>query len=131
MTGEPPIADAERANYFHSLYHANVIVGLNTTALIEAAIFGKPVLSVAAPKQAKYRETLHFGHIEQGLLVVAGDLREHTHQVATALDSHGFSERCRRFVEQFVRPFGWDHPAGDRMADAVEILAASGRRNRS
>ena len=128
MTGESPIAGDERANYFHSLYHANVIVGLNTTALIEAAIFGKPVLSVAAPQKAKYRETLHVGHIEQGLLVVAKDLGEHTCQLGTALDSHGFSERCRRFVEEFVRPFGWDQSAGERMADAVEILAA---RNRS
>jgi hypothetical protein len=124
-TGELPVADDERANYFHSLYYADAIVGLNTTALIEAAIFEKPVLSVAAPKQAKYRETLHFGHIEKGLLTVARDLGEHASQVAEALDARGSSERGRRFVQEFVRPFGRDQAAGERMADVVESLAAN------
>jgi hypothetical protein len=122
--GEIPIDADERANYFHSLHYADVIVGLNTSALIEAAIFGKPVLSVAAPEKAKYRETLHFGHLEKGLLIVARNLREHVTQVAGALSTPGPSIRCQQFVEEFVRPLGREHSAGEGMADAVETLAA-------
>ena len=125
--GESPIADDGRANYFHSLHYADVVVGLNTSALIEAAIFGKPVFSVAAPEQAKYRETLHFAHLEKGLLTVARNLGEHVAQIADALSSPGLSVRCQHFVEEFVRPFGREHSAGNRMADAVETLAADCR----
>jgi hypothetical protein len=124
MSGETPVGDVERADFFHSLYYADVIVGLNTSALIEAAIFGKPVLSVAAAEKAKYRQTLHFGHLEQGLLVLARSLREHVDQIAGAFDATGPSPRCREFVESFVRPFGLEHPAGERMADDVERLVA-------
>jgi hypothetical protein len=129
-SGELPIGDDERANYFHSMLYADVIVGLNTSALIEAAIFGKPVLSVAEAKGAEYRETLHFGHLEKGLLIVARDHREHVRQIAEALRSPGFSDRCRQFVEEFVRPLGRDHSAGEHMADAVEKLARTGRGTR-
>ena len=121
--GEVPVGEDERANFFHSMLYADVIVGLNTSALIEAAIFGKPVLSVAEAKGAKYRETLHFGHLEKGLLIVARDHREHVRHIREALDAPGGSDRCRQFIDEFVRPLGRDHSAGDSMADAVETLA--------
>jgi hypothetical protein len=128
MNGESPVADQDRADYFHSLYYADVNVGLNTSALIEAAIFGKPVLSVAAPEKAKSRgETLHFSHLANGLLVIAKDLREHIEQVTAVLDVPGPSPRCLQFVEEFVRPFGREFPAGDRMAAVVEDLAVGGQ----
>jgi hypothetical protein len=123
--GEIPVGDDERANFFHSMLYADVIVGLNTSALIEAAIFGKPVLSVAGAKGARYRDTLHARHLEKGLLIVARDHREHVRHIARALDAPGASDRCRQFVEEFVRPLGRDRPAGDRMADTVESLAAA------
>jgi hypothetical protein len=124
-SGEAPVAEADRADYFHSLYYADAIVGLNTSALIEAAIFGKPVLSIASPSKAGYRPTLHFSHLERRLLVVATSLEDHVTQIATALDSPGPSPRCQAFVAEFVRPFGREHPASERMADAVEELAAT------
>jgi hypothetical protein len=128
LSGESPIDDEERADFFHSLYYADVNVGLNTSAMIEAAIFGKPVLTVAAAERAKLRgEPLHFAHLENGLLIVAKDLAEHVGQMAAVLDAGTPSPRCVEFVERFVRPFGRDHAAGDRMAEAAEALAAAGR----
>lgn len=124
--GETPVGDADRADYFHSLYYADVIVGLNTSALIEAAIVGKPVLSVASPRKAGYRPTLHFSHLERRLLIVAPDLPDHVEQIAAALDAPKPSPRCQAFVAEFVRPFGLEQPAGERMADAVEELATDG-----
>ena len=128
--GEIPAGDGERANFFHSMLYADVIVGLNSSSLVEAAIFGKPVLSVTSAKGARYRQTLHFGHLAKGLLIVAADHREHVRQIGDALRSPGFSDRCRQFVQEFVRPLGRDHSAGDHMAEAVEKLARTGRGTR-
>lgn len=129
--GEIPAGDDERANFFHSMFYADVIVGLNTSALIEAAIFDKPVLSVASPKGAEFHETLHFEHLEKGLLIVARDHREHVRHIGDALDAPGPSDRCRQFVQEFVRPFGRECSAGERMADAVEALTETHLRARS
>lgn len=125
---ESPVAEQDRADYYHTLYYADVSVGLNTSALIEAAIFGKPVLSVAAPEEAKPRgEPLHFDHLEKGLLIVAKDLPQHLEQIAAALDHAGPSTRCLQFVEEFVRPFGRECAAGECLAQVVEKLALAGR----
>ena len=42
-----------RADYFDSLYHSAVVVGLNTSAFIEAGILGRPVLHHPAARVAR------------------------------------------------------------------------------
>ena len=117
---ENPIEAESRMRYFHSLHFADVVVGLNSSSLIEAAILDKPVLSVEQPIEAHLRKTLHFGHLEQGLLRVGTDLAQHLEQLAETLNGKRSSERSRRFVREFVRPLGVDRPAGEAMAAAVE-----------
>jgi hypothetical protein len=121
-----PVADAARADFFDSLVHSAAVVGINTTAMIEAAIVGKSVLSVLAPEFAQ-ESTLHFHYLlEQngGFLHVASALDEHLEQLRGALDDDpSGAERRRRFVESFVRPRGLDRPATPILADAVERLA--------
>ena len=41
--GDLPVDVRSKSDYFDSLYHASVAVGLNTSAMIEAAILGHPV----------------------------------------------------------------------------------------
>jgi hypothetical protein len=129
---ENPVSDEARLRYFHSLYHSDAVVGLNTTSMIEAAILDKPVLSVRAPGSARVQQTVHFAHIEQGLLTVAPDLDTHVRQLSDVLHGEAPVRRSRAFVEAFVRPQGIERPAGVRMAELVEALvgcppAARGR----
>ena len=123
---ENPVSDEARMRYFHSLYYSDAVVGLNSTSMIEAAILDKPVLSIRAPGSARVRKTLHFAHIEDGLLTVAPDLDTHVQQLSEVLNGETPLQRSRDFVEAFVRPLGLDHPAGIRMAELVEALVASG-----
>ena len=128
--GSAPVDVDSRNEYFDSMYHSAAVVGLNTTAEIESAIVGRPVFSVLAPEFRDTQEgTLHFRHLREvngGLIQVTHDLDEHVAQIERAVqESPKHDERCRRFVEAFVRPYGLDVPATPRLVDALEGLAAT------
>ena len=118
-----------RRDYFDSIYHSAGVVGINTTAEIESAIIGRSVYTITAPEFSDTQGgTLHFEHLRQvngGLVHVAANLTEHTGQLDAALRNPGpDDERCRRFVEAFVRPQGLGVPSTPRLVDALEALAA-------
>ncbi|MGE0316188.1 MAG: hypothetical protein AB7P21_31625, partial [Lautropia sp.] len=118
------------ADYFDSMYHAAAIVGLNTSALVEAAIVDRPVLTILTPEFRDNQEgTFHFQHLldaEAGCLIAAPSLDDHTRQLAAAI-ANGHSAANRAFVERFIRPHGRASAATPRFVDAVERLAGTGR----
>jgi hypothetical protein len=63
--------------------------------------------------------------VNGGLLHLAASVPEHLEQLGAAVAAPGGAdERCRRFVEAFVRPHGADVPATPKLVDALEALAA-------
>jgi hypothetical protein len=114
------------AEFYDSIAHSSAVIGINTTAMIEAAIVGKPVLTILEPKFAQ-EGTLHFHHLLEengGFLHAASSLDEHLAQLRCVLDEGDEdTERRRRFVESFVRPRGIDRPAAPIFADELEALA--------
>ena len=128
--GYNPVDAGNRADFFDSLFHASAVVGINTSAMIEAAIVGRPVLSMLAPEFAGTQEgTIHFHHLlpeHGGFLRIAATLDEHVAQLADRL-RHPESSRAEtaRFVASFIRPHGVERPATPLFADAIERLAAS------
>jgi len=118
-----------RSEYFDSLFHASVVVGINTSAMVEAAILGRPVLSLSLPEFRQAQEgTLHFAHMlpeHGGFLELADSLDEHLEQVSAALaDPGAAARRNRQFVERFIRPEGIENPANPVLVGAIEELAA-------
>jgi len=126
--GAHPVGEQARADFFDTLVHAAAVVGINTTAMIEAAILEKSVLTVLVPSFAQ-EATLHFHHLLEengGFLHVATDLTEHERQLSAVLDEdEAGAARRRAFVASFVRPAGLDRPAAPIAAVAIEELAAS------
>src|SRR5262249_10836781 len=65
--GELPVTEKQRNDFFDTLYHSAAIVGLNTSAQIEAAIVGRPILALIDPEAPSSREgtleTLHFRYL--------------------------------------------------------------------
>jgi hypothetical protein len=124
--GVMPLAAEARADFFNTLAHSAAVVGMNTTAMIEAAILGKSVLSVLATGFVQ-ETTLHFKYLlaeNGGFLHVAKSLEEHVEQLRHVLyEDPAGTERCRRFVESFVRPGGLERPAATIAAAAIEELA--------
>jgi len=127
-TGVNPIGGSARAEYFDSIFHAEAVVGVNTSAMIEAGIIGRPVYSVKTEEFEDTQEgTLHFQHLKNaggGLLSLAADLDEHVVQLAGLLaDQGGSHERARKFMQAFIRPHGLDVAATPVVVSAIEELA--------
>jgi hypothetical protein len=108
-------------------------MGINTTAMIEVGAVGRPVFTVRAPEFAHTQDgTMHFRHLLEGrdgagLVQVADDLAAHVDQVAATLrDDAPSRARVARFIEEFLRPRGLDHPAVPLVADALEGVAIRG-----
>jgi hypothetical protein len=109
---------------FESIYHAGAVVGLNTSAEIEAGIVGRPVFTVVAGDEHADGQTatLHFHYLTRsqgGFVRVAASLAEHVAELAAELDAPQPPSACQAQVAAFVRPCGWDRPAADVLADAV------------
>jgi hypothetical protein len=128
-TGVNPIGGAARSDYFDSIYHSEAVVGVNTSAMIESGIIGRPVYTVQAEEFAATQEgTLHFQHLKNvdgGLVFQAQTLDEHTAQLARLLNGNGAERlRARGFIQGFIRPHGLDVAATPRVVDEIERLAA-------
>jgi hypothetical protein len=118
-----------RRDFFDSLYHCAAVVGINTSAQIEAAIVGRPVLTIHSPEFAHAQAgTLHFQHLVGGafgFVQEAHSLAEHVDQLrAVVRDDTSAAARNRRFVEGFIRPRGIDVPAVSAFVDEIGALAA-------
>lgn len=117
-----PVVEATKAAYFDALHHADLVVGLNTSALVEASIFGKGSYTMSDPGHAAgQQETLHYHYLTAArLLHEAPDLAAHFAMLSTALLDGGPDEAAADFVAEFIRPHGRDRPATPAFADAVE-----------
>jgi hypothetical protein len=128
--GGNPVDDQSRADYFDSLYYSAAVVGLNTSAFIEAGIAQRPVLAILPSEfRASQEGTLHFRYlIEGGLLTIARTLDEHEAQLGAMIQAPHprVMKRQQDFVRTFVRPHGFEMSATRVMADALESLAAAG-----
>jgi hypothetical protein len=128
--GANPVDEESRADYFDSMFHSAGVVGLNTSALVEAAIVDRPVFTILLPEFRDNQEgTFHFHHlltVGDGFLNAARSLDEHAAQLATALEG-GSLKPNRPFVEQFIRPRGVAVAATAVFADAVEQLGGGPR----
>jgi hypothetical protein len=127
--GAVPADASSKTDYFDSLFHASAVVGLNTSAMIEAAILGRPVLTVLLPEFRDSQEgTVHFHYLLHGpdaLLRTTRSLDDHARELADALDARDADvARSGRFIRTFVRPEPASVSATTRFVDALEDLAA-------
>ena len=128
--GYNPIDPDNRADFFDSIYHCAAVVGINTSAMVEAAIIGRPVCSILAKEFAGTQEgTIHFHYLlpeNGGFLRIASSLDEHVRQLGDRLrDPEAARAETQRFVSHFIRPHGLDRPATPIFADAIERLYAA------
>ncbi len=130
VAGRNPIDDRSRDEYFDSLFFSCAVVGLVTSAFLEAAVVGRPVLTVMKPEYRMHQMgSPHFRYlveVEGGLLHTAGDWPGHIRQLESISSNEAAEQqRLTRFIEAFVRPFGISRPATPVFVSAVEdVLAA-------
>jgi hypothetical protein len=123
--GTDPNSPGFKEDFFDSVYYSDGVVGINTSAQIEASIIGRPVFTVRSPEFAHGQEgTLHFRHLvdERGVVREAASLNEHVGQLSEVLDDSAPFVRNDAFLKWFVRPAGIDRPATPIFASAIESL---------
>jgi hypothetical protein len=118
-----------------SLHHSAALVGLNTSAMLEASIAETPVCTVLAPEFSGGQEqTLHFRYLRQengGPLVVARSFDEHRGQLSAILqDPSEAKHRAKKFVTRFIRPQGRTKRVDRLMVRELEQMAVAGKRPR-
>jgi hypothetical protein len=121
--GGYPVTDSARADYFDSLFHCSAVVGINTSAMLEAGIVGRRCYSVLDADIAESQEgMLHFSHLTRGgFLRTAHDFEEHFNQLGAALDEQADSDNdLLAFISEFLRPQGINKPATPIVAAAIE-----------
>lgn len=138
-TGRPRVAVVLPASIstdqslFDTIHHSAAVVGLNTSAQLEAGIVGRPVLTILAPEFAGGQAgTLHFRYLlreEGGFVEVAPDFEQHRAQLADAVAGRYDAGQIRQFIDAFLRPRGRDRAVSPMMADAIEAMAQGGRRS--
>ena len=123
--GGNPVDAQSKADYFDSLYHSALVIGINTSAFIEAGIVGRPVHTIILPEMEENQTgTVHFEYLLNaggGLLNVAHDFDEHLRQLDAVLASP--THDVRPFVREFVRPHGLDRPATPIFVEHVEAMS--------
>jgi len=126
------LATSSRAvsTLFEFLAHSDAVVGLNTSAEIEAGALGKPVLSIKAGRTlADGQDSLHFRYLlreEGGWVDAADSLATHVTQLSAALSrpDEELSQLRLRAV-RFIRPNGRKQPVGPQLARAIEAWVSS------
>jgi hypothetical protein len=125
--GTDPNAPDFRRDYFDSLFYSAGVVGINTSAQIEAGIVGRRVFTIRAPEFVHAQEgTLHFQYLvgeSGGLVRTAVTLDEHVAQLAAVADGEALGDDRREFVRGFIRPLGLDVAAAPVFAHAIDELA--------
>jgi hypothetical protein len=123
-----PMQNADQVLY-DTVHHSAAVVGLNTSAEIEAAIVGRPVFTIIDAAAAGQRGTLHFHYLlrsQGGHVELADSFDQHRAQLAEALAGRTDRAAIDAFVQRFVRPHGLDVPVSPLVADAIEALAGPG-----
>ena len=81
LWGRNPLDPVSKADYFDSMYHSAVLVGLITSAFIEAGIVGREVHTVLDPEfEDNQLGTVHYHYLTNtagGLLTVGKGFDDH------------------------------------------------------
>jgi len=127
--GANPVDADSKNDFYDSLFHSTLAVGVNTSAQIEAGIVGRPVFTIQTEEHVGTQDgTLHFQYLLNaggGLLHNAHDFEEHVTQVTNAFDALSQEEaKLHGFLKAFVRPCGLEVAATPLIVAGIEELGS-------
>ena len=126
--GRPDTAD-EFSEFRDVMHHAAMVVGINTTGMLDAVLCDCPCVALAVKKyRSTQTATAHFRRMEGSkALLVAGSVRVGVEILGRILAGDDRTAAARqRFAATYARPRGLGSDAGRAAAIAIE-LASQGR----
>jgi hypothetical protein len=125
LWGRNPLDPVSKADYFDSMYHSAAVVGLITSAFIEAGIVGREVHTVLDPEfEDNQLGTVHYHYLTStagGLLSVGRGFDEHLQKLGATL-ARPRQDVVKPFIKAFVRPHGLDVAATPLFVEQVEAM---------
>ena len=124
--GQTPDTSAELQLFYDSLFYASAAVGVNTSAMIDAIIFDKPVIALLAPQYKETQsQTQHFQQLLQYDVVERAITVEECIKRIKDIDEGRDTRKEKRstFVREFIRPQGLEKPVAEIIADEIEKMA--------
>jgi hypothetical protein len=113
--------------YFNSIYHSRAVIGVNTSAFLEAALLDRPCLTfMSEHHRDRQSERGHFRHLlNADFLEVTRNQDELAAAVGRILSGRDSrKEQREKFVSDFIRPHGMQRKASEIMATAIESASA-------
>ena len=138
--GQDPADEFSRADYFDSVAHADAVVAINTSALIESSVIGRPTLAFPGPDFASRQEALpHLQRLAKQRVelrnaaivgpITSESMDEHLDELGRIVAGRSTrAEARRRFVDEFVCFNGDGVRPSHRVATLVEELIDDRRR---
>jgi hypothetical protein len=121
--GEWPDIPEARQNLFHTLHFSVGTIGLNTTAMLEAAVVDKPCIAILTEEYRRSQgERAHFQQMLRGRFLETPRSAEEAVGVMAdiAAGKDGRREARLSFAQRFFRPLGASQPVGPLYAQAIE-----------
>lgn len=115
-----------KQNYYDTLFYSMATIGVNTSAMIEAAIADRPCVTIIDPRyKSAQTEMGHFQHLLNGdFMEVASSYEDAVTIVGAIVRGRDVkADNRRKFVRNFIRPCGTDRSASEVMAQAIEFVA--------
>lgn len=124
--GSIPEVNEARQQYFDTLHHSIGAFGINTTGFLDAAVAGKPCLTLLLER---YEETQikrgHFHYLLDGNFIQVAHNFDELIVMIKELQNGGDprAEARRQFLQDFLRPHGLERAASGVFSDALLLLA--------
>lgn len=121
----PDVSEAKQI-YFDTLHYAMAAAGVNTSAMLEAAIADKPCVTIIDERYRRSQTDMgHFRHlINGGFLQVTYSYPEAVKAINAIRNGQDpLKDHRRLFVKNFIRPQGVDRNVSKLFAVAAEMAA--------
>ncbi len=125
----PDVPEASKL-FFDSVYHAiAVVIGANTTAVIDSTVLGKPAVAYLNDKYRKTQaETTHFQQLlDANIFELVKTPQEFLKSISLFIDGKDPHEKERQaYLKRYIRPYGMETPAGEIAAREVDRMLENG-----
>lgn len=120
--GEFPDTEEKRRMFYNSIYHSIAVVGINTTAFLEASALDKPCITIVTKEFGETQQLPHFHHLADGDFLEtangAFEVAEIVEKIVAGADTRSVQRHA--FVENFLKPLEPGKTAAEVYADLVE-----------
>ena len=124
--GDWPDVASARQDLYHTLYYSEGVVGVNTTAMLEAAVIGRPTISIVTEEyKGSQADRAHFQQVFKSGCLETPHSESEAAEVLERILAGKDDRRSEResFAARFFRPQGSDRRATSLYARAIESVA--------